>query len=132
MPVVRPLMLGGTASITPPCNMRRTIVLSADGAVATSPLLVEGLPNLFLWANQTTAGAVATMQWQWSARAATAVIQPTDDWQPVYPSAVTVLVAGGASPVFYERGMSAKRVRLLLTRAPGIATTVEVFYGGRT
>lgn len=131
MPVVRPLMLGGTASITPPCNMRRTIVLSADGAVATSPLLVEGLPNLFLWARQTTAGALATMEWQWSARAATAVIQPTDDWQPVFPATSTPLAAANAN-VFYERGMSAKRVRLLLTRAPGIATTVEVFYGGRT
>ena len=49
----------------------------------------------------------------------------------MFPAALTPLGAANAN-VFYERGMSAKRVRLLLTRSPGIATTVEVFYGGRT
>lgn len=133
MPLVRPYALGGASAISPPCNLRRRIVLAADAAVTTTPLLVEGLPHLFLWASQTTVAAVATMEWQWSARSITdpaiGATVPIDDWQLLFPAATTVLVA--SAPVYYERAaFSAKRIRLRLTRSPGIATTVEVYYGG--
>ena len=134
MPVVRIFAVGGASAVSPPCNLRRRVVLVADAAFNTSPLLVEGLPHLFLWGMQTFGGVAATMLWQWSARSATGVpagTGPVDDWQPLFPAATTFLVVGGATPVYYERAaFSAKRIRLQLTRPAGQATTVEVFYGG--
>jgi hypothetical protein len=136
MPLARPYALGNASAVSPPCNLRRRIVLAADGIVPTSPLLVEGLPHLFLWAAQTVGAVAATMEWQWSARSVTdiALAAPNDDWQPLFHTAVTVLTppaAGVAIPVYYERAaFSAKRIRLRLTRSPGVPTTVEVYYGG--
>ena len=126
MPIARPYGNGSAAATSPPCNLRRTITLANDNTFATTPLLVEGLPRLFLWAYQTTGVVAGTMLWQFSARATTG---PVDEWRPLLPAASTRLVAG--VPVYYEiPAISAKRIRLQLTRPFGVGTTVEVFYGG--
>lgn len=128
MPIARPYGNGSTAATSPPCNLRRTIILADDAPVSLTPLLVEGLPNLFLWAWQTVGGVAGTMLWEWTAR-----VSPLpgggDDWLPLLPATSTPLVV--AAPVYYNiPAFSAKRIRLRLTRSPGVATTVEIFYGG--
>ena len=126
MPIARPYGNGSTAATSPPCNLRRTITLADDNTFATTPLLVEGLPNLFLWAWQTSGNVAGTMLWQWSARATTG---PLDEWLPLLPATSTPLVV--STPVYYNvPSFSAKRIRLQLTRSLGVATTVEIFYGG--
>ncbi len=129
MPIVRPYGAGGVAISSPPVNLRRTISLTADAQVSTTPLLVEGLPHLFLWVNQTNALAnPAVLVAQWSARSVTGVGTPTDDWQTLFTAAASVIVPG--TLLYLDRVLSAKRYRLQFTRVAGIATTIEVFYGG--
>ena len=65
---------------------------------------------------------------QWSARSVTGVGTPTDDWQTLFTAAASVIVPG--TLLYLDRVLSAKRYRLQFTRVAGIATTIEVFYGG--
>ena len=126
MPVVRPYGGGGISIASPPCNLRRTITLSADVTLNLTPLLVEGFPHLFFWVLQTSIVAPASIQLQWSARSVAGFATPTDDWQPLMPAQFAL----PGNVVYGDRILSAKRYRMQLTRAAGVATTLEIFYGG--
>lgn len=123
MPVSSPFGMGGFLSAAATANIRQTMTLSADAPVSTEILVTDRMPHLFFWFNQTVGAPLATVRMQFSVRADPAGGN-LDEWLDIQPP--TLLVAG---PNRFNFQIPAVKSRALVTRSPGVASTVEVVLG---
>jgi len=123
VPVNRPTSSGLTQEASAAANLRRTVSLTADAQAFTDELPVVGLPRLIYWIFQTTAGNPATAVLQFNVRM---IAGPTPEWLNIGPP---FLLTPGV-PQRIDVVMPCRAIRLALTRAAGIATSVEVVLGG--
>lgn len=123
MPVNRPTSSGFSQEAAAQATLRRTVVLANEGLTFTDELQVIGLPRLVFWLRQTVGAVPATAQLQFSVRM---IAGPTPEWlDTTAPFLLTVGV-----PMRFDFALPARAIRLGLTRAPGVATTVEVVLAG--
>lgn len=123
MPVNRPTSSGFSQEAAAQATLRRSVTLANDAVSFTDELQVIGLPRLVFWLNQTTIVLPATAQLQFSVRM---VAGPTPEWLDL--GAPFLLTPG--VPMHFDMVQPARAIRLGLTRAPGLATVVEIVLAG--
>ena len=128
MPLERPLGVGSSASASAVATFRRVFILAADPAVNTPGLLVYGLPALTFYIQQTVGALGATVIPQFAVRSLTGALVPDPEWLPL--AAPFIINPGITIPTLVQYTMPARRIRLVVQRSPGVATTLTVVMAG--
>lgn len=127
MPVNRPVSSGTAQMAAANANLRRTITLAADAETFSDALNVTALPRLVYWLRQTVpaAGNPVTVRLQFSVRGTTGVPNPVPEFLDI--GAPFALVPNVSTLVDFA--MPCASIRVALTRAQGVASTVEIVLG---
>jgi hypothetical protein len=124
VPVNRPVSSGTAQQAAAFANRRQTITLSDDAETFSQQLNVTALPRLVYWLRQTVpaVGNPVTVRFQFSVRGTTGGLSPVPEWLDV--GAPIALVPN--VPTLVDFAMPCASIRVGLTRAAGVATTVEI------
>ncbi len=127
MPVNRPVSSGTAQMAAANANLRRTITLAADAEAFSDALNVTALPRIVYWLRQTVpaVGNPVTVRLQFSVRGTTGGVTPIPEWLDIgAPFALVPNV-----PTLVDFAMPCASIRVGLTRAQGVASTVEIVLG---